>query len=159
MVRGVRQYFDQGLRHFLLFSHEVQHADEALAGLGDAAAHTPPRQGEAEAGLLCALFAYMVHPTSGWVAQPSPSSICHLVRFGWFAEGKGKGKSKKSSTPEPAAGSGGVARDRAPRRPSDLYGAEHLVRLLVKLPELVPVAYMTPPVRARSSHGLPAGCW
>ena len=41
--------------------------------------------------------------------------------------------------------------------PCDLYGAEHLVRLFVKLPELVPVAYMTPPVselRARSGRGI-----
>lgn len=28
--------------------------------------------------------------------------------------------------------------------PSDVYGAEHLVRLLVKLPELVPVCGMSP---------------
>lgn len=37
---------------------------------------------------------------------------------------------------------------------SDLYGAEHLVRLFVKLPELVPVAFMTPPVRQAVCRGL-----
>lgn len=40
---------------------------------------------------------------------------------------------------------------------SDLYGAEHLVRLFVKLPELVPVAFMTPPVRDAVCRG-PAHC-
>lgn len=34
MVAGVRAYFDQALRHSLLYSHEVQQADEALRGGG-----------------------------------------------------------------------------------------------------------------------------
>ena len=29
MVSGVRRYFDRGLRHFLLYSHEVAQAEEA----------------------------------------------------------------------------------------------------------------------------------
>lgn len=33
------------------------------------------------------------------------------------------------------------------KAPSELYGAEHLVRLLVKLPELLPVAMMAGQVR------------
>ncbi|KAL4427963.1 hypothetical protein ABPG75_002052 [Micractinium tetrahymenae] len=91
MVAGLRQYFDRCLRHFLLYSHEVQQAEEALGG-GPANAAAPSKTGGA--------------------AQP-------------------------------------------PRRPpSDLYGAEHLVRLFVKLPELVPVAYMTPPDVVRLEQAL-----
>ena len=37
--------------------------------------------------------------------------------------------------------------------PSDLYGGEHLVRLFVKLPELVPVAFMTPQVGGTGRRG------
>jgi hypothetical protein len=45
MVRGVRQYFDQGLRHFLLYAHELHQAEELLGASGPP---TPaaPRDGE-----------------------------------------------------------------------------------------------------------------
>lgn len=117
MVAGVRDYFDQGLRHFLLYSHEVPQADAALA---------PPSSSDAAAAAAA-------------LASPAP-------------KGKGKGgkgrKRKKGEAAAEEGGGGGAeqqAEDAGPA-PSDLYGAEHLVRLFVKLPELVPVAYMTPPV-------------
>lgn len=89
MVAGLRAYFDQALRHCLLYSHEVQQADEALRGGGG---------------------------SSGAAAAAADSTA---------AEGDQADGSRKAA--------------------SDLYGAEHLVRLFVKLPELVPVAFMTPP--------------
>lgn len=46
MVAGVRQYFDRSLRHFLLYSHEVQQAEEAL-GAGPAGAALPNKTGAA----------------------------------------------------------------------------------------------------------------
>lgn len=54
-----------------------------------------------------------------------------------------------------AAGGGSGGGGKAP---SELYGAEHLVRLFVKLPELVPVAFMTPPVRGPPA-GVPVCQW
>ncbi len=45
MVHGVRQYFNQGLRHFLLYSHELLQADEALGGGSSHGTATPPKQG------------------------------------------------------------------------------------------------------------------
>lgn len=116
MVAGVRQYFDRCLRHFLLYSHEVQQAEEAL-GAGPAGAAAP----KTEAGAA-----------SSAAEDGSPSA-------GGASDQRG--------------GAGGAAQP--PRRPpSDLYGAEHLVRLFVKLPELVPVAYMTPPDVVRLEQAL-----
>lgn len=101
MVAGLRRYFDQGLRHFLLYSHEMQQADAALGlSSGSGGAATPPNT-------------------------------------------EGGGKAGGSTAGRPAGGGGGAQPPR--RSPCDVYGAEHLVRLFVKLPELVPVAYMTAP--------------
>lgn len=33
MVRGVSQYFDQGLHHFLLYPHELQQAEEVVGAI------------------------------------------------------------------------------------------------------------------------------
>ena len=177
MVLGVRQYFDQGLRHFLLYPHEVQQADEALGGGGGGgAAATPPKQG----GALCARQSACRQGResrgrvgcSGCTATrdtccracqrllPRPAAACwiHTVAAP-CARAEGGGSTGGGATgAKGGGGGGGVA---APRTPCDLYGAEHLVRLFVKLPDLVPVAYMTPPVRepaAAVAVGARGGC-
>lgn len=118
MVAGVRAYFDQCLRHFLLYSHEVAAADEALRGSEGAGAAGAGQwqQGEGAAGGGAACRRVPGLPRQ---PPPPPALSCSLA----------------AARPAPSA----------------LYGAEHLVRLFVKLPELVPVAYMVPPVSCSST--------
>lgn len=126
LAAWVRGYFDQALRPFLLYSHEVAQADEALLA-------TPPgasgRKGGKGGG-------------KGGKGGKGDGAAADASKDGDAGASKGQSKGQ-----QPQSGSGGR------RAPSDLYGAEHLVRLFVKLPELVPVAYMTPPV------GPFAGLW
>ena len=55
MVAGLRAYFDQALRHCLLYSHEVQQADEALGGGGGGAGGAAAAEGRAEGAAQGAL--------------------------------------------------------------------------------------------------------
>lgn len=50
MVAGLRAYFDQALRHCLLYSHEVQQADEALRGGGGSSGAAPAAAESTAAG-------------------------------------------------------------------------------------------------------------
>lgn len=164
MVAGVRQYFDRCLRHFLLYSHEVQQAEEALgAGPAGAATASTAGGGDRDEGLVGGrgpmLFQCwaLILAASSWPACDLCISEADNDQAGlhcFTAEAKSGGAGAGEAADQ-RAGAGGAAQP--PRRaPSDLYGAEHLVRLFVKLPELVPVAYMTPPVSRHAAHAVHA---
>ena len=76
MVSGVRRYFDRGLRHFLLYSHEVAQAEEAgilgegagSGGSRDApGASTPPKQGARGVGAA-----------GGWGVEGCCGDVCRM---------------------------------------------------------------------------------
>lgn len=168
MVAGVRQYFDRCLRHFLLYSHEVQQAEEAL-GAGPAGAAAPKTGGaKGAAAGRCRVgrtgsLAFKCHglaarwlvASAPWAALQVPPTEAGLhpapAEAGAASSAAEDGSPSAGGASDQRGGAGGAAQP--PRRPpSDLYGAEHLVRLFVKLPELVPVAYMTPPVSWRAGQ-------
>ena len=91
MVAGVRAYFDQALRHCLLYSHEVQQADEALrSGGGGSSGAAPAANGQAEGGwpagwqggwpaeedLLACLLAALLHSRGVGCPDATLASTC-----------------------------------------------------------------------------------
>lgn len=124
-MEGLGTYFDQTLVHYVLYQQEVSHHGEVRWCPFAVAGRSMSGLGGIE--LLLPMSRFMMgsrRKQKPWLGIGTRCPAC------WQGN---------PLIPHLQASAGGLA-------PSRLYGAEHLLRLLVKLPELMPVCHMGPQV-------------